>query len=133
MIVIREWRATSLRVSSMCAPVESPPAWRMRLRLCLTQRDLAVDAIEGHAEAYEGGDAVLRLGGENARRVRIDQPGAGYEGVLQVQLRAVVRGDGRGDATLGVLRIGFVDAALGQDQHAAVVTRHERGVEPGDA
>ena len=48
---------------------------------------------------------------EDARRLLVDQPGAGLDRVAQVQLGVVVGADGRGDAALRVLRVALVDAS----------------------
>ncbi len=97
------------------------------------QRHHAIDAVEGHAEAHEVGDAVGGLVREDVGRFGVDEAGAGADRVLVVQLGAIVGADRGRDAALGVLRVGLVDAALGEDEDAAVLARHEGRVEPGDA
>ena len=58
------------------------------VRALPAQRHHAVDAVERHAEAHEVGDAVGRLVREDVRRLRVDEPGAGVDRVLVVQLGA---------------------------------------------
>jgi hypothetical protein len=99
----------------------------------LAERHLAVDAVEGDAEAHEVGDTVGGFARKDARGLGIDETGAGVECVCEVQIGAVVGADGGGNATLGVLRVALVDAALGENEDAAVLARHKRRVEPGDA
>lgn len=50
-----------------------------------------------------------------------------------MQLRGVHHADGGGNAPLGVARIAVVDAALGDQQDAAVLSRKKGAVEAGDA
>ena len=95
--------------------------------------DVALAAVERHAEAHEVGDALRRLARQDARRLFVDQAGAGGKRVLQVQLRRVVRPDGRGDAALGVLRVALVDGVLGEDEDAAVLLGEQGGEQPGNA
>ena len=97
------------------------------------QRDLAVDAVERHAEADEVGDAVGRLIGQDVRRLLVDEAGAGGYRVREVKRGRVAGPHGRGDAALGVLRVRLVDGALGEDEDAAVVLGEQGGEQAADA
>jgi hypothetical protein len=99
----------------------------------LAEGDFAVDAVEGNAEANEVGYALGGVGSQDAGSVFIDEAGAGAEGVVEVEVRSVVGPYRRSDATLGVLGVGFIEAALGEDEDLAVLTGGEGGKEPGDA
>jgi hypothetical protein len=50
-----------------------------------------------------------------------------------VQFRGIQHADGGGDAPLGVARIAVVDAALGDQQDAAVLPGKKGAVEASDA
>jgi hypothetical protein len=50
-----------------------------------------------------------------------------------VQFRGIQHADGGGDTPLGVARVAVVDAALGDQQDAAVLPRQKGAVETGDA
>ncbi len=82
------------------------------------QGDLAVQGVEGDAEADEVGDAVGGLLGQDAGGLDVDEAGASGDGVLEVQLGRVALADGGGDAALGVAGVALVDGALGEHQDA---------------
>jgi hypothetical protein len=50
-----------------------------------------------------------------------------------VKLRRVFLADGSGYAALGMARIAVIDAAFGDQEHAAMLLRQKPAVEPGDA
>src|SRR6185295_11766615 len=50
-----------------------------------------------------------------------------------MQVRIIVTPDGSRDAALRVLRVAFVDGALRQHADRAVLSRHQRRIQPGDA
>src|SRR3972149_1127663 len=62
------------------------------------ESDLAVEGIEGDAEADEVVDAVGGLLGEDAGGLGVDEAGAGGDGVRQVLFGGVAGSDGGGDA-----------------------------------
>ena len=91
----------------MCAPVESPPAWRMRFRLCAASRPSATSpsvAVEGHAEVHEIVDPVGRGLDEDARGLLVHESRAGFDRVPQVDL-GPSSAQRRRDAALCVLRV----------------------------
>ena len=47
-------------------------------------------------------------------------------------IHCIVGANGGGDATLGILRVALVNAALREHQDAAVLARHQRRVEAGN-
>ena len=94
------------------------------------QRHLAVHAVERHAEADQVTDALRRLRHQDARRLLVHQPGAGLDGIAQVELRRVARPHRGGDASLRITGVALVDGAFGQDKHGAMLTRQQRCVEP---
>ena len=95
--------------------------------------DLPVEGVEGDAEFDQVGDAVGGFLGKDAHGFFVAQPGAGGDGVLEVQLGGIHHADGGGDASLGVARVAVFDAALGDQQDAAVLPGQQRRVEAGDA
>ena len=123
-------RQLDVRARGVAAGVEDA---RAAVGALAAERDVTLDAVEGHAEAHQVGDALRRLARQDAGGLFVDEAGAGGDRVAQVQLRRVVRPDGRGDAALGVLRVALVDGALGEDEDAAVVLREQRREQPGDA
>src|SRR5690606_25223839 len=62
-----------------------------------------------------------------------NEPGSGGDGVLGVQLRPVVRTDGRGDAALRPGRSGAFAERAGRDEEDGPRRQPERGEEPGKA
>ena len=105
---------------------------RHAVRALAPQGDLPVDGVEGDAPPDQAGDAVRPLPGENAHRLRTAQAGAGFQGVPLVQRCRIPGADSRRDAALGVPAVAVVNPALGHHQHAAVLGRQQRGVQPGD-
>ena len=95
-------RQLDVRAGRVAAGVDDAVA---AVRGLAAERHLAVDAVEGHAEAHEVGDAVRGFGGEDARRFGVDQAGAGVQRVLEMQLGAVVGANCGRDAALRVLRV----------------------------
>ena len=86
---MRAARTRLLSVISMCWPVLSPPAWRMRGRLWAASRARAISpssGVKGHAKADQVGDALRGLGHQDAHRLFVAQAVAGGDGVLEVQL-----------------------------------------------
>jgi hypothetical protein len=81
---------------------------RPAVRAFAPERDLAVDAIERHAEAHEVADALSGLADENARGLFVDQARARLDRVAQVQLGRVARPDGGRDPALRIARVALV-------------------------
>ena len=106
---------------------------RARVRALAAEGDGALGGVEGDSEFGEAADPVGRFPYENLDGGAVAEAGAGGQGVGQVLLDAVVRAHGGGDAALGVLGVGFLDGALGDDDRAAVPGGEQGGVEPGDA
>ena len=104
------------------------------VRALLAERDLALGVVEAHAVTHEVGDPRGRLLDEHARGGLVDETGAGFDRVLEVQLGGVARPDRRADAALRVARVRLVDRALRDDQHlGAALVRLQRDEQPGDA
>ena len=104
------------------------------VRRLAAERDLAVGAVERHAEAHEVVDAVGGRLDEDARRLLVDEAGAGLERVAQVQLRArrpAPTAAAMPPCAYFVLHSSMLP--LVSTQHGAVLARQQRGVEPGDA
>ena len=63
----------------------------------------------------------------------VDQTISGVEGVLQVESDLVLIAEGRGNASLRILRVGFCDFALGQHQDGSGIGEGDSGAESGDS
>ena len=90
-------------------------------------------AVELHAERAEPADALRPLAHRDLDRLALAEAGAGDQGVLDVELEAVVGAEHRGDAALGVLGGALGALPLGEDQHRAVAGGLEGEGEAGDA
>jgi hypothetical protein len=69
---------------------------------------------ERHPEFDQPADRLGRVGDREADRVRVAQPGASLEGVLDVCADRVAAVDDRGDSALGIARGALVERALGE-------------------
>jgi hypothetical protein len=97
------------------------------------QRQLAVGvAVEGGAEGDQLTQPVRALGAEDPYGVLVAEADARDEGVLQVVLGRVVRGERRGDAALRPPGRAGVDEHLRDEQDAAGGGGVQRGGEPCD-
>ena len=94
---------------------------------------LPVKGIENNPEVYQVDDAVRSFINKDAHRLRVTQPSPGSYGIPIMELGGIPFANCGGNPTLGMLGVAFVDAALGQDDHAPLLPRQEGGVKPGDA
>jgi hypothetical protein len=74
-------------------------------------------AIEARAPGHQLTDALQALLDQDARRLGGDDPGAGAQGVLQMQARVVVLGESHGHAALGVGAVALGRLVLCDDEY----------------
>ncbi len=94
-------------------------------------------AVEAGAVFHQALERVGALGDQDPHGLLVAEPGPGQQGVAQVLVRGVVRGEHGGDAALGPLGRPGRQHVLGDDQHAAgrgelgVAQRHGQTRDPG--
>ena len=133
-----QWVSTWTRLASRAArrtrctsaPIASPPALTIRLRLCPPSRCSAVRSSRAPRAASRA-ISPGRLGDQRRHGRRIAQARARVERVPLMQRRGVPRTDGGGQAALGQRRRAPADPVLAEQQHpAAAAGRGQRGGEP---
>ena len=127
-------RPLDLGAGGRAAGVDDP---RQRVAALAGQLERAVGvAVEDGAEGDQLVDAGRALVDEHPHGVDVAEPGAGGQGVGQVEVGGVgVTAEHGGHATLGPARGGLLQLALGEDAdpHAVELGGPDGGREPGDA
>ncbi len=90
-------------------------------------------AIEARAPGGELADPLRAFLHQHARRRLGDEPRAGLEGVVEVQLGGVVHGHRDRDPALRVAGVALGRLVLGDDEHLAVTGEGQRRPEARDA
>jgi len=95
--------------------------------------EAALLAVEAGAPGRELADALRALFHQDAGGGGGHDPGAGLEGVVEVQVRRVVRTHGHGHSPLRVAGVALGGLVLRHHQHLAVPGQAEGGAQAGDA
>ena len=130
-------RTVATRAAWMAAPVASPPAWRIRARVCAASRPRSSPDSSRSKPTPNRMRSRTRAGpwSQSTRTASWSaRPGARLDGVGEVSRGGVVGEERRRDAALRVARAALVECRLGDelDRVARVGRLHGRP-EPGDA
>jgi hypothetical protein len=93
----------------------------------------AVHRVERYSQVNEVGYPVGGLLGQDSDRLLVAKSRPGRNGILKMQLRRVFLADSGRNAALGVAGIAVVDAALGDQQYAAMFLGQQAAIQAGNA
>src|ERR1041385_7659069 len=97
------------------------------------ERQLCALAVELRSPVNQLLDSVRSFLHQNVRRIRVNNPIPGIDGVLQVQADLVFVAERNPDSALGILRGGFRKFLLRQHQHLACFSQRNGRAQPGHA
>ena len=138
-IVMFGWRRARARSTSWIARPVASAAWAMRRtawppsRVRCRPSGPSGSVVNGTPCSTSHSIAWALCSAMNARRVLVDEAGAGLLGVADVQLDAVVVAQHADDAALGPGRRGLVEAALGEQDDRVPVGEVEGDGQAGEA
>src|SRR5579859_956469 len=90
-------------------------------------------AVEGCAPLDQFGDALGAFGDEDLGGRSMDEAIAGGNGVFEVKRDVFAALGSDGDASLGVVSVGFAEGLFGDDEDLAVIGQFDGGAQAGYA